>query len=141
MSTRGKNQSVSVSKLSQREITHLVIDYTRLKVLGECGVKSKHSKERRPARRKLHLTVDSNTHKIICVELLLNNIMDSETIPGLIWLTHRKKQLSRADAAYYTWLCHDELRRKKISALIPPQKGAGYWPAEYADRNCAVANQ
>ncbi|MFM4225947.1 IS5/IS1182 family transposase, partial [Klebsiella pneumoniae] len=37
-------------------------------------------------------------------------------------------------------LCHDELRRKKISALIPPRKGAGYWPGEYADRNRAVAN-
>jgi len=35
----------------------------------------------------------------------------------------------------------DELRRKKISALIPPRKGAGYWPDEYADRNRAVANQ
>jgi hypothetical protein len=29
----------------------------------------------------------------------------------------------------------------KISALIPPRKGAGYWPGEYADRNRAVANQ
>ncbi|WP_404873243.1 transposase, partial [Klebsiella pneumoniae] len=27
------------------------------------------------------------------------------------------------------------------SALIPPRKGAGYWPGEYADRNRAVANQ
>ncbi|WP_415148042.1 IS1 family transposase [Klebsiella quasipneumoniae] len=43
--------------------------------------------------------------------------------------------------AYDTRLCHDELRRKKISALIPPRKGAGYWPGEYADRNRAVANQ
>ncbi|HBR6623056.1 TPA: transposase [Klebsiella pneumoniae] len=41
----------------------------------------------------------------------------------------------------FTRLCHDELRRKKISALIPPRKGAGYWPGEYADRNRAVANQ
>ena len=46
-----------------------------------------------------------------------------------------------ADGAYDTLLCHDELRRKKISALIPPLKGAGYWPDEYADRNRAVANQ
>ena len=47
-----------------------------------------------------------------------------------------------ADGAYDTLLRHDELRRKKISALIPPPlKGAGYWPDEYADRNRAVANQ
>ncbi|MFV2439391.1 IS5/IS1182 family transposase, partial [Escherichia coli] len=37
--------------------------------------------------------------------------------------------------------CHDELRRKTIRALIPPRKGAGYWPGEYAGRNRAVANQ
>jgi hypothetical protein len=31
--------------------------------------------------------------------------------------------------------------RKKISALIPLRKRAGYWPVEYADWNRAVANQ
>ncbi|GKN93393.1 hypothetical protein NUKP88_47650 [Klebsiella variicola] len=46
-----------------------------------------------------------------------------------------------ADGAYDTRLCHDELRRKKISALITPRKGAGYWSGEYADRNRAVTNQ
>lgn len=46
-----------------------------------------------------------------------------------------------ADGVYDTRLCHDELRRKKISALIPPQKGAAYWSGEYADRNSAVTNQ
>ncbi|MCV5466731.1 IS5/IS1182 family transposase, partial [Escherichia coli] len=29
----------------------------------------------------------------------------------------------------------------KISALIPPRNGAGYWPGESADRNRGVANQ
>ncbi|OSL75943.1 hypothetical protein EAWG_02672 [Escherichia coli TA008] len=30
------------------------------------------------------------------------------------------------DGAYDPRLCHDELRRKKISALTPSRKGAGY---------------
>nr|QIQ16377.1 Mobile element protein [Klebsiella pneumoniae] len=55
--------------------------------------------------------------------------------------THRKIRAASADGAYDPRLCHDELRRKKISALIPPRKGAGYWPGDYADRNRAVANQ
>ena len=71
----------------------------------------------------------------------LNNVTDSEAFPGLIRQTHRKIRSAAADGAYDTRLCHDELRRKKISALIPPRKGAGYWPGEYADRNRAVANQ
>ncbi|WP_258558521.1 IS5 family transposase, partial [Klebsiella pneumoniae] len=85
--------------------------------------------------------VDSNTHEIICANLSLNNVTDSEAFPGLIRQTHRKIRAASADGAYDTQLCHDELRRKKISALIPPRKGAGYWPGEYADRNRAVANQ
>ncbi|HAJ7145568.1 TPA: IS4/IS5 family transposase, partial [Escherichia coli] len=61
--------------------------------------------------------------------------------PVLIRQTHRKIRPAAADGAYDTRLCHDELRRKKINALIPPRTGAGYRPGEYADRNCAVANQ
>ncbi|HDT6494703.1 TPA: transposase, partial [Klebsiella pneumoniae] len=74
-------------------------------------------------------------------DLSLNNVTDSEAFPGLIRQTHRKIRAAAADGAYDTRLCHDELRRKKISALIPPRKGAGYWPGEYADRNRAVAIQ
>ncbi|MCA4845342.1 IS5 family transposase [Escherichia coli] len=99
------------------------------------------SKERRRIWRKLHLAVDSNTHEVVCADLSLNNVTDSEAFPGLIRQTHRKIRAAAADGAYDTRLCHDELRRKKISALIPPRKGAGYWPGEYADRNRAVANQ
>jgi hypothetical protein len=74
------------------------------------------------------IAVDSKTHEIICADLSLNNVTDSEAFPGLIRQTHRKIRAASADGAYDTRLCHDELRRKKISALIPPRKGAGYWP-------------
>ncbi len=119
-----------------------MIDSTGLKVFGEGEWKvRKHGKERRRIWRKLHLAVDSNTHEVVCADLSLNNVTDSEAFPGLIRQTHRKIRAAAADGAYDTRLCHDELRRKKISALIPPRKGAGYWPGEYADRNRAVANQ
>ncbi|TIH24562.1 IS5 family transposase [Klebsiella pneumoniae] len=136
-SSRGRPQ-----RYSDLAITNLVIDSTGLKVFGEGEWKvKKHGQERRRIWRKLHLAVDSKTHEIICADLSLNNVTDSEAFPGLIRQTHRKIRAASADGAYDTRLCHDELRRKKISALIPPRKGAGYWPGEYADRNRAVANQ
>lgn len=55
-------------------------------------------------------------------------------------LTEKSRQ-KRKTASYNPQLCHDELRRKKISTIISPHKGAGYWPVEYADHNSAVANQ
>jgi hypothetical protein len=60
-------------------------------------------------------------------------VTDAEAFPGLIRQTHRKVKVASADGAYDTKLCHDELRRKKIKALIPPRTRAGYWPSEYAD--------
>ncbi|WP_428484784.1 IS5 family transposase, partial [Salmonella enterica] len=142
VSRRAKSVNVSFKTSTRGEIAHLVIDSTGLKVFGEGEWKvKKHGQERRRIWRKLHLAVDSKTHEIICADLSLNNVTDSEAFPGLIRQTHRKIRSAAADGAYDTRLCHDELRRKKISALIPPRKGAGYWPGEYADRNRAVANQ
>jgi hypothetical protein len=86
------------------------------------------------------IAVDSKTHEIICADLSLNNVTDSEAFPGYP-ADSQKNQGSIGRRRFDTRLCHDELRRKKISALIPPRKGAGYWPGEYADRNRAVANQ
>jgi hypothetical protein len=61
-----------------------VIDSTGLKVFGEGEWKvKKHGKERRRIWRKLHLAVDSKTHEIICADLSLNNVTDSEAFPGL----------------------------------------------------------
>lgn len=135
MSASGQSRLTSPAR---GEISHLLIDSTGLKVFGEGEWKvKKHGKERRRICRKLHLAVDASRHEVICSDLSLNNVTDAEAFPG----THRKIRSAAVDGAYDMRRCHDELRRKKISALIPPRKGAGYWPGEYADRNRAVANQ
>jgi hypothetical protein len=100
----------------------------------------KHGQERRRIWRKLHLAVDSKTHEIICADLSLNNVTDSEAF-RVNPANPPENQVSRRRWRLRYPARHDELRRKKISALIPPRKGAGYWPGEYADRNRAVANQ
>lgn len=126
-SKRAKSVNVSFKTPPRGEITHLVIYSTGLKVFGEGEWKvKKHGKERRRIWRKLHLAVDSKTHEIVCAYLSLYNVTDSEAFPGLIRQTHRKIRAAAADCACDTRLCHDELRRKKISALIPPQKSATY---------------
>ncbi len=61
-----------------------MIDSTGLKVFGEGEWKvRKHGKERRRIWRKLHLAVDSNTHEVVCADLSLNNVTDSEAFPAL----------------------------------------------------------
>lgn len=119
VSKRAKSVNVRFKAPTRSEIAHLVIDSTRLKVFGEGEWKvKKHGKERHRIWRKLHLAVDGNTHEIICADLSLNNVTDSEAFPGLIRQTHRKIRATATDGAYDTRLCHDELRREKISAII-----------------------
>lgn len=125
VSKRAKSVNVSV-KTPPGEIAHLVINSTGLKVFGEGEWKvKKYGKERRRIWRKLYLAVDSKTHEIICADLSLNNVTDLKAFPGLIRgrQTHRIINSAAADGAYDTRLCHDELRRKKISGLIPSTKG------------------
>ncbi|EIC83090.1 IS5 family transposase [Serratia sp. M24T3] len=142
VSRRAKFVSIPFKNPTRGEVTHLVIDSTGLKVFGEGEWKvKKHGQEKRRVWRKLHLAVDADTHEVICADLSLNNVTDAEAFPGLIRQTHRKIRVASADGAYDTRRCHDELRRKKIKALITPRTRAGYWPAEYADRNQAVAWQ
>ncbi|WP_367302407.1 transposase, partial [Klebsiella pneumoniae] len=64
---------------------------------------------------------DGQVAEAMALVRALNNVTDSEAFPGLIRQTHRKIRAAAADGAYDTRLCHDELRRKKISALIPPR--------------------
>lgn len=142
VSRRAKSVNIPFKTPTRGEIAHLVIDSTGLKVFGEGEWKvKKHGQEKHRVWRKLHLAVDAGTHEVICADLSLNNVTDAEAFPGLIRQTHRKVKVASADGAYDTKLCHDELRRKKIKALIPPRTRAGYWAAEYADRNQAVARQ
>lgn len=129
VSKRATSVNVSFKALTQGEIALLVINFTGLKVFGEGEWKvKKHGTERHHTWRKLHLAVDGNTHEIVCADLSLNNVTDSEAFPGLIRQTHKKIRAAAADGAYDTRLCHDELRCKKITALIPPRKGAGTGP-------------
>ena len=122
VSKRAKSVNVSFKTFTRGEIAHLVIDSTGLKVFGEGEWKvKKHGQERRRIWRKLHLAVDSNTHEIIC-RPVAEQCDGLRSLPGLIRQTHRKIRAASADGAYDTRLCHDELRRKKISALILPEK-------------------
>ncbi|MFC3395017.1 IS5 family transposase [Brenneria rubrifaciens] len=143
ISKRAKSVNVNIRTPTRGEIAHLVIDSTGLKVFGEGEWKvKKHGAEKRRVWRKLHLAVDAGTHEIVCADLSLSGVTDAQALPGLISQTHRKIKEALADGAYDVRDCHDGLKRKKIRPVIPPRRGAKYWPLErYQERNQAVAQQ
>ncbi len=103
VSKRATSVNISFKTPTRGEISYLVIDSTGLNVFskGEWKVK-KHGKEHRRIWRKLHLAVDAKTHEIICADLSLNNVTDSEAFPGLIRQSHRKIRCAAADGTYDT---------------------------------------
>lgn len=142
VSKRAKTVNISIKTPTRGEIEHLVIDATGLKVFGEGEWKVRqHGADKRRVWRKLHLAADSITHEIICADLSLSGTTDAQALPALIKQTHRKIKQASADGAYDVCYCHDAMMKKKIRPLIPPRKGAQYWPDKYHERNHAVANQ
>ncbi|NIG62415.1 MAG: transposase [Serratia symbiotica] len=126
ISKRSKSVSVPFKTTMPGEIAHLVI---------------KHGQGEWRFWLKRHLAVDTETHEVICADLSLSNVTDTEAFSGLIRQPYRKVKAASADVVHDRRVNHDELRRKKIRALIPPRSVARYWSADYADRNQAVANQ
>ncbi len=88
----------------------------------------KHGKERRRTWRKLHVAVDGKTHEIICADLSLNNVTDSEVFPGLIRQTHKKSEQQRP-MAHTIRVCVMMNCGVRISARLSlPEKGRATGP-------------
>ncbi len=100
ISKRAKSGHVPFKTATPGEIAHLVIDSSGLNVLGEGEWKvKKYGQEKRRIWRKLHLAVDTETHEVICADLSLSNVTDTEAFPGLIRQRYRKIKVASADRA------------------------------------------
>ncbi|ELV8657528.1 IS5 family transposase [Vibrio vulnificus] len=142
ISRRAKQVEVSFKPQTSGVIRHLAIDATGFKVYGEGEWKvKKHGTDgKRRVWRKLHLTVDTNTHEIIAAELSLSNVTDAEVMPNLLKQTRRKIVEISGDGAYDTKVCYEAIRIKRAVALIPPRDGAAFWERGHP-RNLGVACQ
>ncbi len=100
ISKRAKSGHVPFKTPTPGEIAHLVIDSNGLNVLGEGEWKvKKHGQEKRRIWRKLHFSVDTETHEVICADLSLSNVTDTEAFLGLIRQRYRKIKVASADRA------------------------------------------
>ncbi|MEZ9553354.1 IS5 family transposase [Vibrio splendidus] len=138
ISKRSKTVQVKYRNKSRGAIRHTVIDSTGLKVFGEGEWKvKKHGAEKRRTWRKLHLAVYVDTHETISAEVSLVNVGDSEVLPTLLNPLRRKVHAVSGDGAYDTKHCHETLKKKGCTPLIPPRKNAALWEESHP-RNEAV---
>lgn len=124
----------------------IVVDSTGLKVFGEGEWKTRtHGKSKRRTWRKLHLSVDPDTHEIVAVVLTENSSHDADVVTEMLEQVKQPVKNFYGDGVYDKWKVYDRLVLSDINPVIPPQHNAkikqhGNKLAEPLPRDEAIRN-
>ena len=138
---RAQSLGQTLSKLSQRAVSDLVIDSTGLKVYGEGEWKVRqHGYSKRRTWRKLHLAVCPQSNEVIFEVLTNNSVADCEVYPELVSASPKTVKRTYGDGAYDTEGCYKASYLHGSKLITPPQRNATYRknaPIHLHDRNNA----
>jgi transposase len=139
LSRRARLLSISLSTESKRPIRHLVIDSTGLKLYGEGEWKVRlHGTDKRRIWRKLHISVDAESHQITASLITDKDSLDRNALAALLEQTTSEIEHVCADGAYDFEQCYRAIKKHEAIALIPPRSDAiirGKTPFEQRDEN------
>lgn len=122
------------------KIRHLVFDATGLKVFGEGEWKVRtHGKDYRRTWRKLHISMDADTHQIVTALLTDKGTVDPRALPRQLKQVEATLERVYGDGAYDARDCYRAIHKKGATAIIPPRQGSTTWQDDFlADRNAHV---
>ena len=124
--------AVNIPYRGSKDLLHLLIDGTGIKVEGEGAWHArKHGGPKRRVWRKIHLGIDEETLEIRSVEITGSHIGDAPVLPDLLSQIPEDQEIGSvtADGAYDTRKCHDAIADRGAHAAIPPRKNAKPWKA------------
>ena len=136
LSRRQQSLKVAIPCHARGGPLHLVIDSTRLKVLGEGEWKVwKHGADKRRVWRKVHLVIDADSHEVRAVEMTDHRHGDGEIVPGLLAQLHPEEQIGiiSGDGAYDTRGVYEASAARGAALVVPPKaqrqavEGAYHW--------------
>ena len=134
ISRRAPDLEVDIKAPKSKGPIFMVFDSTGLKVYGEGEWKvRKHGYNKRRTWRKLHLGVDESTG-FIHAQILTKNSKgdgDAQQVPELLDQVNSPMDRMGGDGAYDTYEIWEELKRRGIAGIIPPQENAIYWVDEW----------
>lgn len=89
----------------------------------------KHKPEYRRQWRKLHIGIDAETMKICTIQLITNNVSDSQVLGDLLDQMPQDEQIDSVDTdgAYDTKQCCQVIADRQAHTVIPPRKNAKPW--------------
>lgn len=128
LAKRAAKLGVSLDVAKHKGRIDVVVDSTGLKVFGEGEWKMrKHGKSKRRTWRKLHLAVNPNTHEIEAETLTENGCDDASQVDDLLDQATNKVGGFYGDGAYDKRKTYNTLEKRRIRAVIPPQRNAKIW--------------
>jgi hypothetical protein len=144
LAKRAAKLGISLSVANKRGPIDIVVDSTGMKVFGEGEWKMRtHGKSKRRTWRKVHLSVDPETHEIVAEVLTENSKDDASQVAPMLEKIDQPVKNFYGDGGYDKWKVHQLLESKNIQAVVPPQHNAkikqhGNADAEPIARNEAI---
>jgi hypothetical protein len=132
-------RSLELSLAAPKKIRHLVIDSSGLKVYGEGEWKVRlHGADKRRTWRKLHISMDAETHQLTSLLITDKDALDRTALPELLKRLEAKVEYVCADGAYDFEQCYRAIKKCGAAPLIPPRSDAvvrGRTPFEQRDES------
>lgn len=137
LSRRARTLQLSLCAQNQKQIKHLVIDSTGLKLYGEGEWRVRqHGWAKHRTWRKLHLAMDADSHEVTAALITNKDVVDPRALPRLLRQVEVPVERVYADGAYDSRECYKAIYLGGARAVIPPRKGSAVWKDEYLkDRN------
>jgi DDE family transposase len=126
---RSADLTIAIATSNLNEPKHIVMDSTGLKIYGEGEWKVRqHGYSKRRTWRKLHLSVDANSHEIEAVVLSEASLDDAEAGKQLLLETSGKIKQIDADGSYDRRKFYKASQARGVKhIIIPPRRDAKIW--------------
>ena len=125
LAKRSAKLGISLSITNKRGPIDIVVDSTGLKVFGEGEWKMRtHGKSKRRTWRKVHLSVDPETHEMVAEVLTENSKDDASQVAPMLEQIDQPVETFYGDGSYDKWKVYDLLESKNIQPVVPPQHNA-----------------
>jgi hypothetical protein len=126
---RSADLTVAIPTNNPAEPKHIVMDSTGLKIYGEGEWKVRqHGYSKRRTWRKLHLSVDANSHEIEAVVLSEASVDDAQAGKQLLLETEGEIDQVDADGSYDKRKFYEASQTRGVQHIIvPPRRDAKIW--------------
>jgi Transposase DDE domain len=137
LSRRARRLRVKLTANRTNYIKHLVLDASGLKVYGEGEWKVRlHGADKRRTWRKLHISMDADSHQLASALLTNKDVVDPRCLPGLLKQVDAAIENVYGDGAYDSRHCYRAIYKRKARPIIPPRQRSTLWEDDYLkDRN------